>query len=275
MHILLDELQSKQENYPDEAYPKVSFIVPTYNSALPLPRTLESLLDQEYPDFEIIVVDASSSDRTIEVVKSYGSDRIRVYSVSHYHPFEMLNKGISLATGEYLNFLRPGDTFLSSKVIKWMMTLALSNNNPELIYAASLVRMRWSDISLWFSPLDREFLGYGEEPSFLESCFFEKNLFQEIGKFDTSYEMRSDFDLFCRFYLKGNLRTISTSRVIVDYDEKGVHRKEIWQHFKETWKILFHHFGFRAAFTWLLFQEDLEHVVTLSLRDIKKAFVGA
>jgi Glycosyltransferases involved in cell wall biogenesis len=261
--------------YPDEAYPKVTVIIPTYNSALLLPLTLESLLSQDYPELEIVVVDASSEDRTIEAVKSYGSEKIRVYSVSQFQPFEMLNRGISLATGEYINFLNPGDLYLFKGTLKFMMGLALSNGNPDVLCAASLVRVRGLEVSLWSAPLNLENLSYGEEPTFLKSCFFEKSLFQQIGKFDPSYRLRGDFDLFCRFCLKGDLKSVSTSRVVVDTDEKGLQRKEIWENFKETWKILYRNFGLKRALRWLMVQEDLQEFINLSLRDVKRAFIGA
>lgn len=273
MSISIDPLNWKQDHFPDEAYPKLSLIIPTFNSALLLPRTLESIFDQEYPDYEIVIVDAGSTDRTIEMVKSYGSERIRIYSVSIFHPFEMLNKGISLANGEYLNFLKPGDYFLSPKGFKCMMNLALSNQNPELVYAASLLRERWSEVTLRYAPLDMEYLNYGEAPTYLESCFFEKSLFQKIGKFDPRYELRSDFDLFCRFFKEKDLRFNSTSRVLLDYEEAPTNRKEIWEHFKETWKILYRNFGFKSALLWLMCQDDLDHFIKVSLKDVKKAFV--
>ena len=256
-------------NYPDEAYPKVTVVIPTFNSSLLLPRTLDSIFLQEYPDLEIIVVDASSTDRTIEIVKNY--EHVRLYSVSNDHFFEMLNKGISLATGEYINFLRPGDTYLSKWVLKQMMSLALDQKEPDLVFAASLIRIRWEDVSLKYFPLALETLYRGMKPTFLEACFFNKKIFQSTGKFDINYSLRSDFDFFCRYVQAGDLKSASTLRVINDSEEREARKWEIWQEFVETWKIIYRHFGYKRTFKWLLHQEDFEHFLHLMLNDIKKA----
>jgi hypothetical protein len=154
------------------------------------------------------------------------------------------------------------------------MGLALDHKDPELVYAASLVRMRWSEVSLWYLPLTLEVLKQGTMPTFLESCFFEKKIFQSIGKFDVSYELRSDFDFFCRFILKGALKNASTARVVIDYEEKGRHKWEIWQQFTETWSIIYSHFGFKNGLLWLWQQKDLKHFFQLMMHDVKKAVVG-
>ena len=99
----LTSLVQEIEKYHDYEFPFVSVIIPVYNNAQSISATLESVLEQDYPLFEVVVVDGGSSDRTLEIVKSYHDDRIHIYTVSGYERYEMLNKGITQAKGRYLN----------------------------------------------------------------------------------------------------------------------------------------------------------------------------
>src|ERR1700733_13045087 len=98
-----EALLEENKKYNDYEFPSVSVIIPTFNSTEKISLTLESVLAQIYPDFEIIIVDAGSTERTLEVIKNYRDERIRLYSIPGYQRYEMLNKGISQAKGEYIN----------------------------------------------------------------------------------------------------------------------------------------------------------------------------
>jgi len=89
-----EELLQSEEKYQDYEFPRVSIVIPTYNSTEKISLTLESVLNQHYPDFEIITVDAGSTDRTLEVIKNFRDERIHIYSVSGFQRYEMLNKGV-------------------------------------------------------------------------------------------------------------------------------------------------------------------------------------
>ena len=104
-----DALADQSDHYREDQYPFVTVVIPTFQSSQWIGPTLESVLNQDYPRFEVIVIDASSSDRTLEVVKGFREERVKIYSVTGFNRYEMLNKGISLGKGEYINFIFPGD----------------------------------------------------------------------------------------------------------------------------------------------------------------------
>lgn len=273
-HAIWEALVASADRYPIEIYPKVTIVIPTYNCVALIPETIESLLDQDYPHFEIIVVDASSTDRTLEVVRSYKSDKIRICSVSHYQLFEMSNKGILLAKGDYINFLLPGDFYLYSETLKHVMSIALDTERPELVYCGCLVRDGVSEVKLLFRPLTLENLKSGKQPTSVESCWFSMETFRKIGKFNPRYEMRAGFDLLCRFILAKGLRYSFTTRVLTDYGMRGYKRPEVLLHFKETFAILCEHFGLMTALIWLFKQRDLKRIFHLWMHAIRFAFLG-
>lgn len=108
-------LRGDEENLPLEAFPKVSVVIPTKNHGAEIAFTLESLLAQDYPHLEIVIIDAHSTDRTLEIAKSFRSEKIRILSVSQYALSEMWNRGLMATKGDYLSFLEPGTTYSFSK----------------------------------------------------------------------------------------------------------------------------------------------------------------
>jgi glycosyltransferase involved in cell wall biosynthesis len=88
--------------------PKVSVIIPTYNSARYLPEAIESVLAQTYRDFEIVVIDDGSTDNTKEVVAPY-LDRIIFLEVPNGGPAKARNRAIRKSSGEYVAFLDADD----------------------------------------------------------------------------------------------------------------------------------------------------------------------
>jgi len=90
---------------------KFSIIIPTYNRAEFISKTIESVLNQTYVDFEIIVVDDGSTDNTEEIVLSTKDDRIRYYKKKNEERAVARNFGINKATGEYITFLDSDDLF--------------------------------------------------------------------------------------------------------------------------------------------------------------------
>lgn len=260
--------------YHDYEYPKVSVIIPTQNSALTLSLTLESVVSQNYPDYEIIIIDSGSTDRTIEILKGYRNDRISIYSVSTTEKYEMLNKGITQSTGEYLNFLFPGDYYLSNYVLINMMTLALENEKPHLVYCGTLLRYGRKEPEIFFRQLSNDLLRKGQMPTSLQSSWFLKEVFHDVGKFDTSLTLRGGYDLLCRMIQHKELRVVSSTKVLTDYDLRALSRKLVVNHFKETSSIVFKYYGLWAFLIWLKNQKSLTRYLRLWWHGLKVALLG-
>lgn len=256
-------------------WPKVSIIIPTFDCSQSIVYTLESILHQKYPDFEMIIVDAGSSDRTLEIVKSYYDNRIRICSVAEYSRYEMLNKGISLAKGKYLNFLFPGDFYLFDNVLTDVMEAALKNHSPQLVFGSCLLRDSISyKVKVLNRSFNRENLRQGKQPTNLQSCWFEADTFRKTGKFNRNYKLRGGYDFLCRFLLYSQLRFVSIKRVYVDFSYRAITKETILLHFRETFKVIRLYFGWINAFKWLFIQRDLKRYLKLSLRGLKSAFIG-
>lgn len=271
---LQTNLSKREENYHDYEFPKVTIVIPTYNCSQTIATTIESVIVQDYPDFEVVVIDSGSTDRTLEVIKSFHSDKVLVYSVTTNRRYEKLNKGITQSNGIYINFLFPGDFYINPDVLKHMMTLALSHDKPELIFCGTLLRDGKREVKTLYRHLSIKLLKKGQQPTSLQSVWFRSDIFRDLGKFNTQMYLRGGYELLCRFCLHKNLRAVSTSRVLTDYDLRWVSKKMVIRHFWETLITIIKYFGMGSALHWLFIQKDMRRFTKLWWRGVRMAFLG-
>lgn len=271
--LLRNELYPAESPYSSDVFPKVSIVIPTSQSAHLIGQTLESLLSQDYPDFEVIVLDSASTDRTLEGVRAYRDARIKILSVVSLNRYEILNLGIAYAEGSYINFLFPGDFYLHGRVLRMMMELALEHHKPELVYCAAILSEEGEEMKVLYRPLTLSLLKLGRQPTNLQSCWIRLDTFQATGKFATIYQQRGGFEFLCRFCLTGNLRVASIYRAYTHYDLRGVGHKQVLRHFWETFLVVRKYFGWRAVFRWLFVQKDFRRFLRLWRRSLKSVFI--
>ena len=102
---------------------KVSVIIPSYNRANLIERSVRSVLNQTYKNIEVIVIDDGSKDNTEEIVKAINDERLRYYKQENGGAAKARNNGVSLATGEYIAFHDSDDVWREDKLMKQMSFL--------------------------------------------------------------------------------------------------------------------------------------------------------
>lgn len=110
--------------------PKISIIVPAYNAESTIARCIDSILNQTLRDFELIIIDDGSADRTGEICASYGDERIRYYRKENGGPSSARNMGLTLARGEYIGFADADDGTVPEMYEK--MYAAATEHNADL-----------------------------------------------------------------------------------------------------------------------------------------------
>lgn len=247
----------------------LTVIIPTFNNSESIGRTLESVRRQNYPHLELIIIDAGSTDHTLEIAGSYAELISRVYTVTDFNLFEMVNRGIALASKRYLTILFPGSFYLSDGAYNIMAHAAGENNYPHLLYAGSIQsELRRSPRLVHFA-LDRETLRRGVHPATLPACWFRTDLFETLGKFSPSLTVRSSFELLCRIATRGDYRTAMVDRVLVEYHRGRFSYAKLLKYASDTWRILQTYFGFFAAAIWFLGVNHL-NIVRWWLRSIER-----
>lgn len=182
-------------------HPHISVIIPTYNRASMLGRAIQSVLDQTYRDFELIVVNDCSSDNTEEVVMSFADERIRyIRHPSNKGGSAARNTGISSSRGDYIALLDDDDEWLPNKL---EMQVDLLDRLPEdygVVYSGYRAEQR-GEILGEYSPIYRGDVYH----QMLKGCFIgsptiliRKICFEKAGRFDETLPSCQDWDMWIR-----------------------------------------------------------------------------
>jgi glycosyltransferase involved in cell wall biosynthesis len=184
---------------------KVSAIILTYNRAQVLTEAIDSVLDQTFKDFELIVVDNYSSDNTESIVASYTDKRIR-YFKNQNNGFMGINRnfGIEKSGGEYIAFLDDDDLWLPEKLEK-QVELLDSNKALGLVYSDSYMMDINGNLAENTYFHDRrpvrgdafvELLQYDPVP--MLTALIRKEVLDRVGLFNPRYRIALDYDLWLR-----------------------------------------------------------------------------
>lgn len=182
--------------------PKVSVIIPAYNSLTYLPAAIDSVLRQTFQDFELLVIDDGSSDGTTDWVNCLTDPRIKLTSQAHQGTSTARNTGIANSEGEYIAFLDADDLWHPSKLTKQVQKLA---NSPQF----GLVHC-WTEFTNAQGDKTGKFMtSHGEGNVWQEMVFYNllrcgstpmvrRTCFASLGVFDTTLKYAEDWDMWIR-----------------------------------------------------------------------------
>ena len=178
--------------------PKVTVVTVTYNAEKYLESTIKSVIEQDYSDVEYIIIDGASTDGTIDIIKKY--EKYIDYWISEPDKgiYDAMNKGIDVATGEWINFMNAGDTFASSDVFKYMM---LNVNCDTDMITGDRYSVLEDNVNRKVFNKARGVEGieqYGM-PSGHQSMFIKTSLMKKY-KYSLMYQYAADHELMLRFY---------------------------------------------------------------------------
>jgi glycosyltransferase involved in cell wall biosynthesis len=184
--------------------PKVSVVIPTHNRALFLRAAIQSVLNQTFQDFEIVVVDDASEDHTSAVIRSFGDSRIQyIRHETNKGQGVTRNDGISRALGEYIALLDDDDEWLPAKLEKQVHLLDNRPSKVGLVYTG-LYRIDASSRRVIYT-VHPEKRGYAFEElcrkNWIGTCssvLIRKACFDKTGLFDEALASKADYDMWLR-----------------------------------------------------------------------------
>lgn len=195
----------------DDAWPKISLVTSVFNSARYLDATIRSVLSQNYPNLEYIIVDGGSTDGSLEIIRSYDADLHAWISEPDRGMYDAINKGFARSTGEVMGWisatdlLHAGSLFVVGGVfhtfpqVEWITGRPTGFNDDGM--AVELLNLRrWSR---W------PFLAGANRYIQQESTFWRRRLWDRAGgRVDDTRRSASDFELWVRFFRYAQLYSV-------------------------------------------------------------------
>jgi glycosyltransferase involved in cell wall biosynthesis len=179
--------------------PRLSVVIPSYNQGEFIERTIKSIIDQDYPNLDLILMDGGSTDETMAIASRYRDHFAHIESGPDGGQSAAIVKGFSLATGKYISWLNSDDTYAPGALLAMGEMLA---KNPEIdfayghtdiIDANENVVAHKKSVGFSLGVMKYAFLTVPQM-----SAFWTKQLYDDVGGIDTSLRFCMDYDLFVR-----------------------------------------------------------------------------
>lgn len=179
---------------------KVSIITVSFNSAKTIADTIESVLSQDFPDIEYIIVDGNSSDDTVKIIRQYEHRISKWISEQDQGMYDAMNKGIAMATGDVIGILNSDDVYMNNHVVSELIAL-MQEKNAQLVFADLILVdqnddskvLRYYD-SGCFHPNKFRFGWMPAHPT----VFVRRELYETVGPFSTTYQIAADYEMLIR-----------------------------------------------------------------------------
>gem|GEM_PF-276531 len=196
--------------------PYFSIIIPTYNRAHLIGKTIQSVIGQSFPDWELLVIDDGSNDYTEEVVKNFNEDRIKYFWQNNQERSAARNNGIELASGKFICFLDSDDVWLPFHLEK-LLKKTTETDPKEALYFTG---MRWifpdrSEDVIFPSPEGRNPIEYVIAHQIAPSTVCIHTSILKKQKFDTTLRINEDVELFAR--IASEYAVVQIAEITIDF----------------------------------------------------------
>lgn len=272
----------------DPNYPKVSIVTPSYNQAKFVERTIFSVLNQNYPNLEYVIIDGGSTDGSVEIIKKYEKYLAYWISKPDKGQADAINKGFRMITGDILAWLNSDDIYLSNVFIK-IAKYFKQNPNADVVYGNTIFIDSNDEIigDLKFTKFSLKsyiFKGFGlHQPS----AFWKKEAFDELEGVREHFNFCMDTDLFMRMAKAGKNfhffnNYLSCFRITKTQKSSVINHiglKERQQIIKELFDIDIDYDSFKLKFLNLIYQMrrfllyllqgDIDYILKVLLSKVK------
>lgn len=212
--------------------PKFSVIIPLYNKEHHIKNTIQSVLQQSFNDFELLIINDGSTDSSVPKVKEFTDSRIRLEHQENKGVSVARNNGIQLAKGTYICFL-DADDFWYPNFLETFNKLITKYSDCYVFSAAFEVETKWNTFVSRYSITDTKedlivnfFDASKKETVLWTSCaVFHKSVFDNVGMFDATIKIAQDTDLWIRIGLHYPIAFTWNVLAIYKYDEHSLSKR--------------------------------------------------
>lgn len=206
---------------------KLSIVTINYNNAAGLRNTLDSVTAQTYSDIEHVIVDAASTDGSVDIIKEYAEKAeypVLWSSKKDNGIYNGMNIGIMRATGDYIQILNSGDLLASDDVIERIMGVLKENNYPELLYGNAVDVDNGKRLSSHGPGIEYSLLSLYLATYPHDSTYFKQELFspERYGLYDESLKIVSDWKWYLQAVGLGKVKPIYVDIDVALFDVHGI-----------------------------------------------------
>ena len=235
---------------------KVSVITVCYNAVKSIEDTITSVLSQTYRDIEYIIIDAESTDGTLDVINKYKSSIAILVCEKDKGIYDAMNKGIRLATGDIVYILNSDDSLCDENVISYIVDEFKKYPQADLLYG----KIKYIDLPEYFSlPSPQHNYLIKAKRDFIkkmichQAVFARKNLFNKIGLLETKYKVCADYNWLLSVFSQPDIKTAYVDRYIANYYCQGASFKNRYAYISEKIRINYKYFSFLDFLAFLLY----------------------
>jgi len=227
---------------------KLSIITINFNNKAGLNKTINSVTSQKFTDFEYIIIDGGSTDKSVDEIKKY-ADKITFWTSEKDNGiYDAMNKGISKASGEYCYFLNSGDYFYSNNVLQ-----NIFKNNPpeEILYGNVMIEKNGNIEGQKIHPDTLSNYYLLTQVIAHQAQFIKRSLFEKFGNYNLEFKIVSDYELFVRMFLKYKVTAKHFPVVIAVFDLSGLSNDVTQLQLINTERNKVHEIYFPKTLVWM------------------------
>ena len=226
--------------------PKFSVITVTYNAGKVLEKTIQSVISQTYDNVEYLIIDGCSKDNTLPIAHQYKENIHQLISEPDKGLYDAMNKGIRMATGDYLCFLNAGDKFHGSDTLQSIVhSLKELKVLPDVIFGETAIvdeKGHFLRMRRLSNPEELNWKSFKEGMLVCHQAFFAKRELATKEVYNLSYRFSADFD-WCIRIMKQSKLLHNTHHTLIDYLNEGMTTQNHKASLKERFHIMCKHYG--------------------------------
>lgn len=221
--------------------PRLSVVTVVYNNAPDLERTMLSVLGQTYPNIEYLLIDGGSTDGTLAIIKKYESRLAKWISEKDAGIYDAMNKGLALATGDYVLFMNSGDEIYAPDTVEKIFASA---DAADIYYGETeMFNEAWQSLGRRRHQAPEKFnwksFRLGMNISH-QAIYIKRSL---VEPYDLEYQLSADIDWIIKAAKKAK-KVVQVEGYVAKYLVGGMSKKRHRQSLKERFWIFSKHYGF-------------------------------
>ncbi|MDA9682744.1 glycosyltransferase [Candidatus Pelagibacter sp.] len=217
---------------------RFSIITATKNNQETILKTLQSIKIQNYNDFELIIIDANSKDKTIELIKNFNLQNTSIKNQKGIGVYQAFNQGIKLSKGEIIIILNADDFFADNNTLRKLDTIF--NEDKSVQFIISNVKILGKKNNLIRNYTVKNFIPFmfyfGHMPPH-PGVFVKKEVYNKCELYSEEFENAGDFEFFLRIFIKNKFKYKKINQHFVSMTYGGKSNKNIKSFIKNTQEI--------------------------------------